>query len=333
MLKHRRLLLVCALFFPVWGTASAADKDNHRNSPKIIALFTPLIEAPAKSIVRVQCDGKDAVLGTVVSTDGLVITKASELKSDKLVCCFKDGTELSAIRVSTDDKSDLALLKVDGKDLTPIEWADSTTALPGHWLASLGSGDQPAAIGVVGAATREPPGEGGASSPLLGITLDPEFAGAKVDSVAPGSPAQRAGIKAGDQILAIDGGAVKDDKEVMAIVQKHKPGDEIVLKIVRDEKEQELKAKLVARPTGFGNPQEMMGSKLSERRSGFPVFLQHDGVIKPSDCGAPVVDLEGRAIGINIARAGRTETYVIPGEVVRRFLKEAKAGSTRSDRR
>jgi serine protease Do len=327
MLTHLRLLLVCAIVGQIWGTASGEEKDIHRNSPKIVALFTPLIETPTKSVVRIQCDGKDAVLGTVVSPDGLIITKASELKGDKLVCCFKDGTKLDAVRTSTDDKFDLVILKVDAKDLTPIEWADSTTALPGHWLASVGAGDQPAAISVVGVATRELPGDGslGPSSPLLGITLDTEFAGAKVNGVAPGSPAQRAGLKTGDQILAIDGNAVKNDKDVIAMVQQHKAGDEIVLKIVRDEKEQEVKAKLVARPTGFGNPQEMMGSQLSDNRSGFPAFLQHDGVIKPNECGAPVVDLEGRAIGINIARAGRTETYVIPGEVVRKILKERKA--------
>ena len=46
------------------------------------------------------------------------------------------------------------------------------------------------------------------------------------------------------------------------------------------------------------------------------MILQHDSVLKPSECGGPLVDLDGKVVGINIARAGRTETYAIPSEVV-----------------
>jgi len=45
-------------------------------------------------------------------------------------------------------------------------------------------------------------------------------------------------------------------------------------------------------------------------------------VIKPSDCGGPLVDLDGKILGINIARAGRVETWALPAEVVTPILKE-----------
>jgi len=45
-----------------------------------------------------------------------------------------------------------------------------------------------------------------------------------------------------------------------------------------------------------------MGSELSKRRTGFPHILQHDSVVKPRECGGPVVDLDGKVIGINICR-------------------------------
>ena len=60
--------------------------------------------------------------------------------------------------------------------------------------------------------------------------------------------------------------------------------------------------------------QNNLGGRLSVRRFGFPVALQHDTVLRPDDCGGPVVDLDGRVIGFNIARAGRTESYAIPTE-------------------
>src|SRR5262249_17623555 len=80
------------------------------------------------------------------------------------------------------------------------------------------------------------------------------------------------------------------------------------------------------RPAGRADVQNSMGSELSSRRSGFPTILQHDQVIKPTECGGPVVDLDGRVVGINIARAGRTESYAIPGEAVRKLLPELMSG-------
>jgi serine protease Do len=50
-----------------------------------------------------------------------------------------------------------------------------------------------------------------------------------------------------------------------------------------------------------GDFQNRMGSTLSVRRQGFPVILQHDMVIKPTDCGGPVVNLDGKVIGVNSA--------------------------------
>jgi len=72
-----------------------------------------------------------------------------------------------------------------------------------------------------------------------------------------------------------------------------------------------------------------MGSTLSDRRDGFPEFFQHDTVIKPQDCGGPLVDLEGKAVGINIARAGRTESYAIPTESVLEMVKGQRRTTTR----
>jgi S1-C subfamily serine protease len=72
--------------------------------------------------------------------------------------------------------------------------------------------------------------------------------------------------------------------------------------------------------------QNNMGSKLSDRRTGFPNILQHDTVLRPEDCGGPLVELDGKAVGINIARAGRTESYAIPSDVVRTLVPELKSG-------
>ena len=55
-------------------------------------------------------------------------------------------------------------------------------------------------------------------------------------------------------------------------------------------------------------------------------MLQTDMVVDAKDCGGPVVDLDGNVLGINIARAGRVETWVLPSEVIRPLLPDLKAG-------
>src|SRR5262249_6494503 len=107
-----------------------------------------------------------------------------------------------------------------------------------------------------------------------------------------------------------------------------KAGQVVNLRIKRGDDEIELKATLERRPSNLGRGEMMdrMGSKLSERRGGVPTVFQHDMVGKAEGCGGPVVALEGKAIGVNIARAGRTESFAIPYEVVQGLMSDLKSG-------
>ena len=127
-------------------------------------------------------------------------------------------------------------------------------------------------------------------------------------------------------MVALGGKAIKDVEEFISSVGRHKPGEKITLKIKRGREEKEVTATLGKRPPDRGEIQNSMGGTLSPRRVGFPSFLQHDTVLKPQECGGPVLDLEGNAIGINIARAGRTETYAIPTEALQPLLVDLMSG-------
>lgn len=303
-------------------------------SPQIVGLFRDVVAKPSQSTVRVLVADKEVALGTVVSADGWILTKHSELKTGKIACKLANGLEIDAELVGFDVPFDLALLKLPVRGLTPVVWTDSNAAKLGHWVASPGIGKEPVAIGVVSVAAREIKGAkkfatSGAAGGYLGLALDLAFDGVKIDGVFADLPAQKAGLKAGDQILALNGEAVDDVDEFRALLSNTKAGDEIKLKIRRDEMEQELKATLAAPPGGQGGKsrgdiQNNMGSKLSARRAGFPIILQHDSVLKPNDCGGPLVNLDGQVLGINIARAGRTESYAIPSEAVRPLLEKLK---------
>ena len=72
-----------------------------------------------------------------------------------------------------------------------------------------------------------------AAPPWVGLQLGPgSFGGAKVKSVIPGSPGERAGIHAGDEVLAVDDRATADASEVIAAVQAGGVGHAAKLRLV-----------------------------------------------------------------------------------------------------
>ena len=76
-----------------------------------------------------------------------------------------------------------------------------------------------------------------------------------------------------------------------------------------------------------------MGGLISRRRDGFPEVLQHDSTVLPQDCGGPVVNLEGKAVGINVARAGRVSTLAIPAATVQRVIGQLKRDFVKREHR
>jgi serine protease Do len=306
------------------STAQAQRDDIYKNSGKVLAAFKTVVAKPSESTVRVRCDGKDAVYGTVVKADGWIVTKASELKAP-IVCKLKDGRELEAKIMGIHEKYDLAMLKIEAKDLKPVEFRSSKDASIGDWVATPGLGENPIAVGVVSVATRKgfdrvvP----GANSGFLGIALPQNEDVPRIDEVIKDTAADKAGLKKGDLILSIDGEEMKDGQSVPRKLSKYKPNDEVTIKFKRDNEEKELKIKLGKRPAE--DNLALMGP-VSDRKYGFPFFLEHDTVIKPSDCGGPLVDLDGKTVGVNIARAGRYETYAVPAENVQALLPDFFAG-------
>jgi serine protease Do len=344
MVDSRRLtarglvVLTAACLFlagPSLARADQPEKDKRevpaKNSAKFLAAFHSVVTPAVKSTVRIRSDDKDVALGTVVASDGWVLTKASEL-GDKTVCRLRDGREFEARLVGVHPQYDVALLKIEVQDLTPVAWLESKSAAVGNWVASVGTGETPVAVGVVSVATRSlSPRElalplTSPNSGFLGIGLDKAEEGPKVTTVTPKSAAEKAGIKVNDVVLTLAGRPVKDPETLIGRMAKTKPGQTVVLKIKRGDAEMEFTIKLDKRPIDRGALQNSMGSKLSNRRTGFPTFLQHDTVLKPTDCGGPLVDLEGRVVGINIARAGRTESYALPSEAVIALLPDLKSG-------
>ncbi|MBN2295231.1 MAG: trypsin-like peptidase domain-containing protein, partial [Pirellulales bacterium] len=153
------------------------DDFPKRDSKNVKSAFRNVVAQAAKCVARVKCDGKDAILGTIVGPDGWILTKASELKG-RIVCRLRDGRDLEARIVGVDPRFDLAMLKIDATDLPVIPWTLKETAV-GNLVAAAGMDDVPLAIGVVSAPNRTIPH----SRAAIGVLVKDGAKGPKVLAV------------------------------------------------------------------------------------------------------------------------------------------------------
>jgi serine protease Do len=71
------------------------------------------------------------------------------------------------------------------------------------------------------------------SSVYLGVRLGATDRAVVIDSVENGSPADKAGLKKGETIIAVDGTEVKSASDFVKYIRTKKPGDKITIKIMR----------------------------------------------------------------------------------------------------
>jgi serine protease Do len=146
----------------------------------------------------------------------------------------------------------------------------------------------------------------------------------RVVEVVPDSGASDAGVVLKDLILSIDGKELDGRTALRRVIMDHAPGDVVRLAIVRGEQRLELDATLRLRTSPDGKREARRGNTMtpiSGVSSGFGEVLAHDAIVWPEQCGGPVLDLDGRAIGLNIARFDRTSTHALGAK---RVMKSAE---------
>ena len=97
--------------------------------------------------------------GTIVDANGYVVTNYHVVQGvGSLTVILGTGEELPARLVALDTLQDLALLKVDGHNMSVANWGNSTQVRPGEWAIAVGSalGDFPnsVTVGVVSGVDR-----------------------------------------------------------------------------------------------------------------------------------------------------------------------------------
>ncbi|QDU30339.1 putative periplasmic serine endoprotease DegP-like precursor [Anatilimnocola aggregata] len=285
-------------------------KDSAETLSGVGTITTPL----KRTIVDVLADEVPVAMGVAVNRRGLILTKLSVLKGELI--CLIDDEPFAAKIVSRDEVHDLALLQMEEPPpLKPIAWADRSPQT-GDWLVTPDVDSSPLSLGVMSNAVCKIPGAPAARGAMKVEVGDAEKGGVQIKRVIFGGPAARAGIRVNDCLVEFEGKQIADAEALFKQMEKTKPGQEIGVKVKRADQELQIKMKLVL----FVDEDEEYSGSLSERRGGFPAVFAHDTAIIPEACGSPVLDLEGKVVGLNIARAGRVTSYAIPVDELKRVV-------------
>lgn len=333
--KIRRQLLVSALFLPSLlmlfapGSVLAQATPNwinnnrartsiaSRDSSAMMRLVNPLSESVASCVVQVFSGGRVVSLGTIVSEDGYLLTKRSELNGDPITVRVPSGQKINARVAAQTRSNDLALLKIEGGDESTWQVKPAifvTTEPPtGNFLISPGRSGSTIGVGVLGVASRHVEHRG-----RLGVNFYEAPSGpVMVRRVHPASGADNAGLQDGDRILKINGFQMLGSQAAINKLGTMYPGDVVRLTIIRGDDTIELDAQMSDQVmlTESKNDAKVNGPR-NLRLSGFDSVIQHDTVLAPNQCGGPLLDSQGNVVGINIARAGRVVSYALPSSLV-----------------
>lgn len=98
--------------------------------------------------------------GVVISKDGYIVTNNHVIdKAEEITVTLKSGKEYKAKLVGTDDKTDIAVLKIEATDLTPATFGDSGAVAVGEQIVvignPLGSLGGSVTTGIISATDRE----------------------------------------------------------------------------------------------------------------------------------------------------------------------------------
>lgn len=78
--------------------------------------------------------------GVIISADGYIVTNNHVVAdADELTVTLNDNKEYSARIIGTDKTTDLALIKIDGKNLPAITIANSENIKVGEWVLAVGN--------------------------------------------------------------------------------------------------------------------------------------------------------------------------------------------------
>ncbi|MHB1081540.1 MAG: PDZ domain-containing protein [Prosthecobacter sp.] len=292
------------------------DRTNGKHTLAAVERLKPLTVACAARIESPL--GRSICTATIVGEDGYVLIKASEVPElHKTRIKFSDGRTADLREVHRETRLDLVLAQAVGiTGLRAVSFGGAHSLGLGQWLCSVADAGKDTRIGIVSAKFRRIPGEGAAMGIRMDVKASKDGKGVRIVGIASESPAEAAGLQEDDVLLTIAGEKVAAVDRVYDIVKKRQPGEIIDIHYLRKDKEESCRVRLASRTKVMNNweGEDFANGGISLRSDNFPEVLQHDIPLLPTDMGGPVATLEGKVVGINIARVDRVTTFALPLE-------------------
>ena len=137
-------------------------------------------------------------------------------------------------------------------------------------------------------------------TPLLAeaLKLEPD-GGVILADVAPGSPAEKAGLRAGDLIVSLDGKVMENGRQFRINIYARGAGQQVTLDVRRGDRSLQVRVPVVERPTSVARLTDLVGVQKSVQQLGLSVL----------DLNAAVAEILG---GDLRAKAGAVVLQVLP---------------------
>ena len=318
-MKNLLMLLVSICFLGTVLYADPLPQSQRINGIFVKKALQELTEQYNDSIVLISTlDNNPIAHGVIVKENGLILTKASELDKADFQVVLSNQKRYHGQLVGSDKSSDLALIKIKAEKLKPLTFDGDFPQQKATWLISPLFG-MDSKIGIVSTVSRDIKRVSG----VIGIMLGDEVEkGILISRAVEKGPAHSAGVKNGDILLKVDGKEMLQREKLLNYLKDKSPGTKVEIIVEQEGKEVKREILLGDRTQTFGmfNRNLEMSGTVSKRVDGFNKIIQHDIPLEHFDTGSPLLNIEGKVIGMNIAKANRSEAYALPNSEVRNAL-------------